>query len=131
MTRRIVVSLFLVTAVLVAGSCDGPEVGELVVTLETSHTDVGAVVFEITALEPKTLAAVDATCAGCQVFTVSVSEREVRAIVVGSVVPGEIARVTVSDRRDPAPYGVRVLDAAATDFSTIKASEVTLRLPQE
>lgn len=88
-------------AALVIGSCDGgPSAGDIVFDLATPNQNDGAVLFRITSVAPATIAGVAAECAGCQVFSVAVSDTEVRGVVLGTVVAGPVLRVTVSDRKD-------------------------------
>jgi len=100
MTRRFVAHAVLLVGLLVAaGSCDsGPKAGDIVFDLQTPNQNDGAIQFRITSTAPATIAAVAAECTGCQVFAESVSETEVRGVLLGTVVPGPALRVTVSDR---------------------------------
>lgn len=127
--RTLGLALGLGLGLLVA--CDGgPKSGELPFSLQTSHTDVGAVAFEVTALEPQTIDTLAADCTGCQVFIHRVSDRAVRGVVVGAFGAGAFLRVTVSDRSKPTLYSGRVLQAAGTDYSAIFGSEFQITVEQ-
>lgn len=127
MSRRLHASLALSMALGLL-ACEGPTAGELTGQLETSHTNTGAIAFAVQAAEPETVADVSAACAGCEVFSRVVSEREVRGVVVGEFGSGPLFRVTVSDVDEPTLYSARVLEAALADFTPVRIGDFSLRL---
>jgi hypothetical protein len=122
------VTLGLILAALATGSCDGgPSAGDVVFNLTTPNQDDGAVQFRITSVAPATIAGVTAECAGCQVFTETVNETEVRGVLLGSVVAGGVLRVTVSDRR-AAGYAAAVVAVSNRQYAVRPAAGYTLVL---
>jgi len=101
-----------------AGGCDsGPKAGEVVFDLTTPNADDGAIQFRLTAIAPNTLDGVTASCAGCQVFAESVSDTEIRGVLIGNVVPGEALRVLVSDRKASDAYSGHVMAVASRTYA--------------
>ena len=106
---------FLTVAALV--TCDsGPQAGELVISLSAPNQQDGAVAFTLTALEPNTIESLAAGCTGCQVWVTRVSDAQVRAIVTGTIVPGVVVRVTVSDVKKPDQYSASIQQVAARSY---------------
>ena len=114
-------------AAALAGGCDsGPKAGEVVFDLTTPNQDDGAVQFRLTTSAPNTLDGVTAACAGCQVFTETLSETEVRGVLVGDVVPGPALRVLVSDRKARLVYVGQVIAVASRTYGLRPASSYSL-----
>ncbi len=78
-------TLVVGAAVLFATCSGGPSAGELVVELSSSNGDTQAVQFTVTAAESKMVESASPACAGCQVFTVRVGDRDLRGVVTGSI----------------------------------------------
>lgn len=126
MRPRVTIGLLL--AALVAGSCDGgPSAGDIVFDLTTPNQDDGAVQFRLTSVAPATIASVTAECAGCQVFTQAVNDTEVRGVLLGNVVAGAALRVTVSDRK-AAGYAAAVVAVSNRQYAVRPAAGYTLVL---
>jgi hypothetical protein len=123
--------LGVVAAFLAVGSCDaGPKAGEIVFGLTTPNQDDGAIQFVLTAAAPNTLDGVAAACTGCQVFTETVSETEIRGVLLGNVVPGDALRVLVSDRNAKQVYGGQVVAAASRTYALRATSGYGLSLAE-
>lgn len=124
LTTRI---LGLVLALVIPGGCDsGPKAGDVVFNLTTPNQDDGAIQFRLTAAAPNTLDGVAAACAGCQVFSEVVSDTEIRGVLIGNVVPGEVLRVLVSDRKTTRTYVGLVVAAASRTYGLRGASGYAL-----
>jgi len=110
---------FLPFAAMVAfATCDsGPQAGELVISLSAPNQQDGAVAFTVNAAEPNTVESLVAGCTGCQVWIFRVSDAQVKGIVTGSVVPGPVLRVTVTDMRRPESYSATIQEVAAPTFA--------------
>jgi hypothetical protein len=99
--------------------------GELVFQLATPNQDDGAIQFTIRATEPATVSAVSAACTGCEVFSESVSDTEIRGVLIGTVVAGPALRVTVSDRGAQG-YSATVVAAASQSYALRNAGGYAL-----
>lgn len=97
-------------------SCDGPEVGELSLSLVTPNSDDGAIVLSVTSASPKELLGIAPACNGCRVFWEQVSANEIRAVVTGPLTAGPLMRVTVSDVGDKSAYSARLHQVANRSF---------------
>lgn len=125
MKRRLGVTA---AALAVALGCDGPTVGDLTYNLAMPYSRLGAVAFSAIATEPETVVDASAACTGCQAYTFRVSDRELRAIVVGDIGPGPLVHVTVSNVGKREAYVAVVLEAAGTDLNLVRASDLQLAL---
>jgi hypothetical protein len=121
-------TLVVGAAVLFATCSGGPSAGELVVELSTSNGDTQAVQFTVTAAESKMVESASPACAGCQVFTVRVGDRDLRGVVTGSIQPGPLLRVLVSDVDAIDGYTARLIDAANGGFILLGATGYTLQV---
>ncbi len=120
--RVAVVALALGAAV----ACDsGPQAGEITLDLVTPNQNDGAIQFTVMSGANEILAAVAAACAGCQVYSQTVSETEIRGVVVGTIGAGALLRVTVSDVKAKMYEGA-VVAVAASDYSLRAASAYSL-----
>lgn len=109
-------------------TCDsGPRVGEVVFALATPNQDDGALQFTVRASDPATVVAVAAACADCEVYADPVSDAELRGVVTGTIVPGPVLRVTVSDRRVDG-YTASVAAVASRTYQIRNAAGYTLTL---
>lgn len=120
---------WLMVAALAVGCGEGKQAGELAFDFDQVPAGAGAVAFAIVTMAPNTLAGVSPACAGCQVFTLALSDTEIRGVLVGTLTAGPALRVTVSNIKRPEQFTARVLQAAGTDFQTLKASEVHFAAP--
>lgn len=126
-TVRLGALVSVTLAAVLVGSCDGgPSAGDIVFQLVTPNQNDGAVQFKLTSVAPAALVDVAAECAGCQVFTVAVSDTEVRGVLLGNVVAGPALRVTVSDRKD-AGYAATVVAVADRQSNLRSVVGYTLR----
>jgi hypothetical protein len=117
---------------LVLGSCDsGPRAGDLTASLTTSHQELGAAMFRVTATAPYTIEGLTGACNGCRAFLSRVSEGEVRGIVTGPFGAGQLVHVTVSDTRTPAAYGIQLLELARPDYGLAALSGSSLQFPAQ
>lgn len=126
MTLRLGAAVSVIVAAAVVGSCDGPSAGDIVFELTTPNQNDGAIQFTITSVAPAAIVDVAAECTGCQVFTVPVSETEVRGVLLGTVVAGPALRVTVSDRKDVG-YAATVLAVSDRQSNLRSVVGYTLR----
>ncbi len=120
--------LVVCVALVVATCSSGPSAGELVVDLATALGDTQAVQFTITAAESKMVETVTPACSGCQVFTVRVADGDLRGVVSGSIQPGPLLRVVVSDVDAVEAYSAQVTDAANAAFVLLSAADYSLEL---
>lgn len=116
----------LLAALIVAACSSGPSAGELVVNLASPNADTRAVQFSITAAESKMVEGVTPACAACQVFSTSVTDGDLRGVVVGTIVDGPLLRITVSDVEQSSAYTARVVEAANESFLLLGAGNYTL-----
>ncbi len=114
------------TALALACS-SGPDAGELVAQFETGAGPLSAVSFTVRAEEPQTIDTLTAACAGCRLFTVRVSGREVRGVLTGSLGSGPAFRLRVSDVDPIGAYGGFVMEATDAAFRLVD-EPVTLAL---
>ena len=112
---------------LLLASCDGgPKAGELVLELTTPRQDDGAIAFTVTAAEGVEIVSLAPACDGCQAFSHLVSATELRGVVIGELAAGAIARLHVSDMRDPVRYTVAIREVARRDVSLTSAAPYQL-----
>lgn len=133
MSRRATVRLILVlAAAVVAGSCDsGPKSGEIVAELTSPHASLGAASFRVTTVEPYSIESVTAACTGCRVFTVRVTERELRGVVTGTFSAGPLLRVLVSDRDVQGVYSAMLMELAVPTTELVGLFGSSLSFPVE
>lgn len=117
-------------AMAVLGSCDsGPKAGDVTATLATQHSQLGSVMFEVTATTPNTIEGLTAACASCRAFMSRISDTEVRGIVTGPFVAGPLVHVTVSDRKLLEAYSIQILELARTDYGLEALAGSSLQFP--
>lgn len=122
--------VILVILALACLRCDQEDPGQLAFDLDTPFPEDGAVQLRVTVPAGFRLTDVAPLCDGCRVFQRVVSEQEVRAVVVGTIVDGPFVAVSVSDRRDPAVVSVTVEAAAGRDYSLRSARSDYTTLPR-
>jgi hypothetical protein len=130
--RSFRIGAFGVVATVAAAliSCDsGPKAGDITATLSTYEAELGSVMFAVTAVEPNTIEGLTAVCSGCKAFMSRVSQSEVRGIVTGPFGPGALVHVTVSNRRTPEAYSIRILEMAGPDYSITGRLGSSLQFP--
>jgi hypothetical protein len=116
--RRFAGAMVFAAALAAVGSCDGgPKAGPVDVALSTGTSEVGAVMFTVTAAAPNTIDTVEASCAGCAAYMTRVSDTEVRAIVTGGLISGSVAHVTVSDIKVPEDYTAQLTQMALSTYA--------------
>ncbi len=131
MTRHAMLRLIAATvAALLAGSCDsGPKSGEIVAELTTPYTDLAAASFRVTTIEPYAVESATADCPGCSVFTLRVSDRELRGVVTGTFSAGPLFRVLVSDRDAEGVYSVSLMELAVPTAELVGLFGSSLSFP--
>lgn len=109
--------LFVLVAVLIGAACTGDSTGTgkpvgsgtLLLQLSTTHTDDGAVLFELTGPAIDTIEAVNASL---RLFTRRTSDSTIVGAVVGDIAAGSVAILRVPAAGATAAHTVRVLDVA-------------------
>lgn len=109
--------LVALTAVFLGAACADdstgtggpPHAGTLIVRLTTTHTDDGAVLFE---LSGPPIDSVVALSASLQLFTRRANDSTIVAAVVGVVANGAVVTLRVPDVGAAAGYTARVLEVA-------------------
>jgi hypothetical protein len=123
------VSVVLAAAAVVASCDSGPKAGDITATLATQHTQLGSVMFEVTATSPNTVEGLTAACSGCRAFLSRISDTSVRGIVTGPFGPGPLVHVTVSDRKLLEAYSIQILELARTDYRLEALAGSSLQFP--
>jgi hypothetical protein len=119
----------LVAAALALAACsDGAQPGDVVMQLVTTQPDVAAVSFRVLAAQPNTIDTVVAACGGCSVSLLRISPAEVRGVLVGTALAGQVLRVTVSDVAVPTAYSAQLIEVALSDYSLLPTTGVTLQV---
>jgi len=127
MKARSISTAALLGMLVVLGGCDsGPKAGDLVFDLTTPNQDDGAIQFRLTATAPASLVSLAAECAGCLVYAEAVSDTEIRGVLLGTVVPGPVLRVTVSDRGSPQSYVATVVAVSDRQYALRSSSGYSL-----
>jgi hypothetical protein len=106
---------------LVGLSCDGTKAGELGVDLTTPNSDDGAVQFTAIAAAPLSITGGTASCSGCKLFLVKVSDTQYKGVVTGNIGAGALFRLGVSDTKKPANYSV-VINAVSSRTSVLRTA---------
>jgi len=111
--------LFAVAALLLGAACSdaptgtgGPGAGTLIVRLTTTHTDDGAVLFELSGPSIESVVAVNASL---RLFTRRANDSTIVGAVVGVVANGAVVTLRVPDVGAAARYTARVLEVADRD----------------
>ncbi len=121
----------LVLAAAGLAACDaGPKSGQLTFELTAPLGNTGAVVFSVLGVAPLAVQGVVPACVGCQVFMTSLTDQELRGVVIGPLTTGPLVHVTVSDIRRPEAYTAEIREVAANDHTLLAATGYTLALPR-
>jgi hypothetical protein len=128
MSRLLRVLWVLSAAAVLATCAGGPTAGELEIHLAAAPTGTRALQFAVSGAESRTVESAAAACTGCRVFTVRVGDRELRGMVVGTLAPGPLLRVLVSDIEEPSAYQAVVVEAADGGYALLPAEEFRLEM---
>ena len=79
------------------GDGTGPVDRTLVVRLASAPGDDGALVFKVLAAGRERIDTVVAACSGCRVYARRVSDNEMRVVVTGTLAPGPLVQIGVSN----------------------------------
>lgn len=96
-------------------ACDGPTAGELTVELVTPSDSDGAILFKVTPATSKTVTSMVAACSACQVLTYSPDDTEFFGVVVGTLAPGPLVTMSVSDVGAVSAYTLEIIEIAGRD----------------
>lgn len=97
------------------GDGTGPVDRTIAVRLVSAPGDDGALVFKVLAAGHERIDTVFPACTGCRVFSRRVSDVETRVVVTGTIVPGALVRVGVSNPV-PASYTAFAVEGASRAF---------------
>lgn len=126
MKARVQLLAVLVAGALTWAACDGPQAGDLTISLVTPNSDDGAIVVRVTASESKEVTGAAAACGGCRIFMEQPSPTELLAVVTGDLVAGPLVRLSVTDTKSPQAYTAQVRQVASRTFEVRSVSGYSL-----
>jgi len=109
------VGLGLIGLGLACGDGTGPVDRTLVVRLDAAPGDDGAIVFRVLAAGQERIDTVMPACNACRVFSRRVSDAQVRVVVTGSLAPGALVRIGVSNPV-PQSYTAFAVEGASRSY---------------